>query len=111
MEHKLPYILFEFQRSTKNETLTSTVKIEFGRNIIGESSKIEGKSDYTVDYNYNASWSCSLLDPLAIDDLVYKPVVGKKSYYPAMYYVHKTKIFHDVPKYYNTFKFVNFAHL
>ncbi|EDV28658.1 uncharacterized protein TRIADDRAFT_51790 [Trichoplax adhaerens] len=62
-------------KSTKNETLTSTVKIEFGHNVIGESSKIEGKSDYTVDYNYNASWSCSLIDPLALDDLVYKPVI------------------------------------
>ena len=64
------------QISQKPEGLTIYAKLDFNENLISESSKITVTTSDTPDLNFTASLPINANDPICIDDLAYKPVIG-----------------------------------
>ena len=65
------------QRGSKGETVNSMVKVEFGDKSLGESPKVDCAPDSPAEFNFSANLNCTYDDPLALDEISYKPVVCK----------------------------------
>ena len=57
--------------------MTCMVKVEFGDRSLGESPKVDCGPESPAELNFNANLNCTYDDPLALDEISYKPVVCK----------------------------------
>lgn len=69
---------FYFQRGSKGDTLSSLVRAEYGSNPLGESPKVDMGEDGSTEYNFTAKLECTFDDPAMLDEVAYKPVLGKR---------------------------------
>lgn len=51
-------------------------RADFGEKVLAESAKVEVTSDTPADFNHTVTINCSSEDPLALDEIAHKPVVG-----------------------------------
>ena len=69
--------MIDLQKGSKGDSLNSLVRIEFGANLLGESSKVEANIEtHTTEYNFSASFDCTFEDTSCLDAISYKPVTG-----------------------------------
>ena len=64
------------QRGSKGDGLNSLVKVEYGSNTLGESAKVDSTNEIAAEYNFNAKFDCSFDDPIVLDEIAFKPVLG-----------------------------------
>ncbi|XP_059148313.1 cilia- and flagella-associated protein 70-like isoform X2 [Physella acuta] len=62
-------------RGSKGDSLTVTIKLEFGDKVIGESAKLESAGDSSLECNFSVNLSCNPEDPVSVDEITHKPVV------------------------------------
>ena len=53
------------------------VKVEFGDKTLGESPKVDCSPESPAEFNFSATLNCTYDDPLALDEIAFKPVVCK----------------------------------
>ena len=69
--------LFYHQRGSKGDGLSSLVKVEYGSSTLGESAKVDSTNDVAAEYNFNAKFDWSFDDPIVLDEIAFKPVLGQ----------------------------------
>ncbi|RUS91269.1 hypothetical protein EGW08_000981 [Elysia chlorotica] len=62
-------------RGSKGDSVTVTIKVEFGDKLLGESPKVDCTADIPADFNFSTNLNCTYDDPLALDEIAHKPVV------------------------------------
>ena len=50
--------------------------MEYGSNTLGESAKVDSTNEIAAEYNFNAKFDCSFDDPIVLDEIAFKPVLG-----------------------------------
>ena len=56
------------------------VRVEYGEKPLGESAKVECTTENPAEINYNANISVTFEDPMALDEISYKPVLCRSLY-------------------------------
>ncbi|XP_076442365.1 cilia- and flagella-associated protein 70-like isoform X3 [Babylonia areolata] len=62
-------------RGSKGDTVNVMVKVEFAEKVLGESPKVDCTAETPAEFNFTTNLSCTFEDPLALDEIAYKPVV------------------------------------
>ncbi|XP_035827894.1 cilia- and flagella-associated protein 70 isoform X2 [Aplysia californica] len=62
-------------RGSKGDTVNAMVKVEFGDKPLGESPKVDCTQDSPAEFNFSTNLNCTYDDPVALDEISYKPVV------------------------------------
>ncbi|KAL8608639.1 hypothetical protein ACOMHN_002868 [Nucella lapillus] len=62
-------------RGAKGDTVSVMVKVEFSEKVLGESPKVDYTPEGPAEFNFSANLTCSFEDPLALEEIAYKPVV------------------------------------
>lgn len=65
------------QKNPKGDPLSIIVRIEFGDRLLGDSPKQECNPDIPAEFNFSVNLPCTYSDPVCLDDITHKPVVGE----------------------------------